>query len=89
MVEYSKANVKLSDTQLKKLKTAVKKTGSTLRKSLEMFGGIDQLHELLLLTTRQKSKLRNASNDNMSTEIKLSKAQISKTIQYECLQDHY
>ena len=35
MIEYSKANVKLSDTQLKKLKTAVKdKTGTTLRMSL-------------------------------------------------------
>ena len=32
MVEYSKVNVRLSDTQLKKLKTAVKdKTGATLR----------------------------------------------------------
>ena len=32
MVEYSKVNVKLSDNQLKKLKTAVKnKTGTTLR----------------------------------------------------------
>ena len=32
MVEYSKVNVKLSDTQLKKLKTAVKnKTWTTLR----------------------------------------------------------
>ena len=81
MVEYSKANVKLSDKQLKKLKTAVKKIGSTLRKSLKMFGGIDLPHELLLLTTRQKRKLRNAFNDNMSTEIKLSKAQISKIFQ--------
>ena len=36
MVEYSKVNVKLSDTQLKKLKTVVKdKTGTTLRKSLK------------------------------------------------------
>ena len=34
MVKYSKVNVKLSDTQLKKLKTAVKdKTGTTLRMS--------------------------------------------------------
>ena len=46
-----------------------------------MFGGIDLPHELLLLTTRQKRKLRNAFNDNMSTEIKLSKAQISKILQ--------
>ena len=36
MVEYSKVNVKLSDTQLKKLKTAVKnKTGTTLRMGLK------------------------------------------------------
>ena len=37
MVEYSKVNVKLSHTQLKKLKTTVKnKTGTILRKSLKM-----------------------------------------------------
>ena len=36
MVEYSKVNVKLSDTQLTKLKTAVKdKTGATLRMSFK------------------------------------------------------
>ena len=35
----------------------------------------------LLLTTRQKTKLRNAFNDNMSTNLKLSKTQISKIIQ--------
>ena len=81
MVEYSKVNVKLSDTQLKKLKNAVKnKTGTTLRISLKMFNGNDLPHELLL-TTRQKTKLRNAFNNNMSTGLKLSKAQISKTIQ--------
>ena len=78
MVEYSKVNVKLSDTQLKKLKTAVKdKTGTTLRMSLKMFNGNDLPHELLL-TTRQKTKLRNVFNNNMSTDLKLSKAQISK-----------
>ena len=81
MVEYSKVNVKLSDTQLKKLKTAVKnKTGTALRISLKMFNGNDLPHELLL-TTRQKTKLRNALNNNMSTDLKLSKAQISKIIQ--------
>ena len=78
MVEYSKVNVKLSDTQLKKLKTAVKnKTGTTLRMSLKMLDGNDLPHELLL-TTRQKTKLRNAFNNNMSTDLKLSRAQISK-----------
>ena len=81
MVECSKVNIKLSDTQLKKLKTAVKdKTGTTLRISLKMFNGNDLPHELLL-TTRQKTKLRNAFNNNMSTDLKLSKAQISKIIQ--------
>ena len=81
MVEYSKVNVKLSDTQLKKLKTAVKnKTGTTLRINLKMFNENDLPHELLL-TTRQKTKLRNAFNNNMSTDLKVSKAQISKIIQ--------
>ena len=81
MVEYSKVNVKLSDAQLKKLKTAIKnKTGATLRMSLKMFNGNDIPYELLL-TTRQKTKLRNAFNNNMSTDLKLSKAQISKIIQ--------
>ena len=81
MVEYSKVNVKLSDTQLKKLKTVVKdKTGTTLRISLKMFDGNYLPHELLL-TTRQKPKLRNAFNNNMSTDLKLSKAQIPKIIQ--------
>ena len=81
MVEYRKINVKLSDTQLKKLKTAVKdKTGTTLRISLKMFNGNDLPHELLL-TTRQKTKLRNAFNNNMSTDLKLSRPQISKIIQ--------
>ena len=81
MVEYSKANVKLTDTQLKKLKTAVKnKTGTTLRMNLKMLDGNDLPHELLL-TTRKKTKLRNAFNNNISTDIKLSKAQISKIIQ--------
>ena len=81
MVKYGKVNVKLSDTQLKKLKTAVKdKTVTILRKDLKMFAGNDLPHELLL-RTRQKTKLRNAFNNNMSTDLKLSKAQISKIIQ--------
>ena len=64
MVKYSKVNVQLSDTQLKKLKPAVKdKTGTTLRMSLKMFDGNDLPHELLL-TTRQKTKLRKAFNND-------------------------
>ena len=48
--------------------------------SLKILDGNDLPHELLL-TTRQKTKLRNAFNNNMSTDLKLSKAQISKIIQ--------
>ena len=44
-----------------------------------MFNGNNLPHELLL-TTRQTVKLRNAIENNMSTNIKLSKAQISKII---------
>ena len=81
MVEYSKVNVNLSYTQLKKLKTAVKnKTGTTMRMNLKMLDG-NNLPNELLLTTRQKTKLRNAFNNKMSTDLKLSRAQISKIIQ--------
>ena len=81
MVEYSKVNVKLSDAQLKKLKTAVKKkTGTTLRMSLKMLDGNDLPHELLL-TTRQKTKLRNVFNKRMSTDSKLSRARICNILQ--------
>ena len=45
-----------------------------------MFNGNNFPHELLL-TTRQKTKLRNAFNNNMSTDLKLPKAQISTIIQ--------
>ena len=63
MVECSIVNVKLSDTQLKKLKTAVKdKTGMRIR--LKVFNGNDLPYELLL-TTRQKTRLRSAFNNNM------------------------
>ena len=54
MVEYSKVNVKLSDRQVKKLKTAVEnKTGTTLRMRLKMFNGKDLPHALSL-TIKQK-----------------------------------
>ena len=80
MVGYSNVNVR-SNTQLKKLKDAVKdNTGATLRINLRMSDGNYLPHELLL-TTRQKAKLRNAFNNNTSADIKLSKAQINKIIQ--------
>ena len=48
--------------------------------SLKVFDGNDLPHELLL-TTWQRTKLKNVLSINMSTDIKLSKAQISKIIQ--------
>ena len=82
MVKHTKLNVKLSDSQIKKLKDAVKKkTGTTLRINLKMFNENNLPHELLL-TTKQKTKIKNAlNNNNMSTNLKLSKAQINKIIQ--------
>ena len=78
MVEFSKVIVTLTNTQLK---TAVKnKAGTILKTSLKMLDGNDLPHELLL-TTRQKTKLRNTFNNNVSTDLKLSKAHISKIIQ--------
>ena len=47
---------------------------------LRKFDGNDLPHELLL-ATRQKTKVRNAIKNNMQTDIKLAKAQLSKTIQ--------
>ena len=81
MDEYFKVNVKLSNSQLNKLKTAAKnQTEVTLRMNIKMFNGNNLPHELLL-TTRQKTKLRNVFGNNVSIDIKLSKAQISKVIQ--------
>ena len=66
---------------MKQLKTAVEnKTRTTLRMRLKMLDRNDLPHELLL-TTMQKTKLRNAFNNNMSTDLRLSKAQISNIIQ--------
>ena len=73
--------MKLSDLQLNKLKNAaIDRTGATLRKNIRMFNENNLPHELLL-TTRQKAKLRNAFENNMSTDKKLSRTQISKIIQ--------
>ena len=62
MLECNKVNAKVTDTELKKLKTAVKKkTGTTLRmrvsesESLKMLDGSD-LPQESLLTTIQKTK---------------------------------
>ena len=81
MVKYTKVNVKLTNPQLSKLKKAVKSNeGATLRIGIKNFNKEDLPHELVL-TTRQSIKLRNAINNNLAIDIKLSKAQIKKLIQ--------
>ena len=81
MVEYSKINCKLTNVQLNKLKKSVKSNeGATLRLDIKNFDKDELPHELLL-TTRQNTKLRNSINNNLATDIKLSKAQIKKLIQ--------
>ena len=81
MVEYSKVNCKLTNVQLNKFKKAVKSNeGATLRLGIKNFNKDELPHELLL-ATRQNTKPRNAINNNLATDIKLSKAQIKKLIQ--------
>ena len=81
MVEYIKIKCKLTNVQLNKLKKAVKSNeGATLRLGIKNFNKDERLHELLL-TTRQNTKLHNAINNNLTTDIKSSKAQIKKLIQ--------
>ena len=85
MTEYNSLNVKLSDSQLNKLKSAIKnETGVVLRISSSMVGNsndnINFPHELLL-TDRQVANIRKAFAKNTSTNIKLSKSQLSKMMQ--------
>ena len=81
MVEYSKINCNLTNVQLNKFKKAVKSNeGASLRLGIKNFNK-DELQHELLLTTRQNTKLRNAINNNLATDIKLSKAQIKKILQ--------
>ena len=75
------AIVKLTNTQLNKLLSAAKnKTGTTLRITKKNFQDEELPHELFL-TTRQKIKIRNAFANNISTNTKLCKAQLSKISQ--------
>ena len=85
MTQYNSLNVKLSNSQLSKLKSAIKnETDVVLRLSSNMFGNSDDNsnfpHELLL-TNRQVSNIRKEFAKNTSTDFKLSKTQLSKMIQ--------
>ena len=81
MVEYNKINCKLTNVQLNKLEKAViSNEGTTLRLGIKNLNKDERPHELLL-TTRQNTKLHNTINNNLATDIKLSKAQIKRLIQ--------
>ena len=83
MTQYNSLNVKLSNSQLDKLKSAIKnETEVVLRLSSNMIDDneADFPHQLLL-TNRQVSNLRKAFASNSSTDIKFSKTQLSKMIQ--------
>ena len=81
MTNYQETRVKLTNTQLNKLKSLAKnKTGTILWLNIKNFQDEELLDELFL-TIRQTTKIRNAFANNMSTDIKLSKTQISKIIQ--------
>ena len=81
MTNYQEARFKLTNKQLNKLKSLAKnKTGKLLRLNKKIIEDEEFSHEWFL-TRRQTTKIRNAFADNMSTDIKLSKAQLSKVIQ--------
>ena len=84
MTQYSSLNVKLSNSQLNKLKSSIKNEADVLRISSNMVGNSNDNtnfpHELLI-TNRQVANIREAFAKNTSTDIKLSKTQLSKMIQ--------
>ena len=85
MNQCNSLNVKLSNSQFNKLKSAIKnKTEIVLRLPSNMIGNFDDKtnfpHEFLL-TNRHVANLRKAFANNSSIDTKLSKTQLSKMIQ--------
>ena len=85
MTQYNSLNVRVSNSQLNKLKSSIKnETNVVLRISSNMVSNSNDNtnfpHELLL-TNRQVANIRKAFAKNTSTDIKLSKTQLSKMIQ--------
>ena len=73
MVEYSKVNVKLTDTKLKKIKTAAKKNRNNCKNQFENVQW--RLSTSWIIIDNKRKDKANAINNNMSNDIKLSKAQ--------------
>ena len=83
MTQYNSLNVKLSNSQLNKLKSAIKnETKVILRLSSNMVGDDEtNFPHKLLSTRRQVANPLKVLASYLSTDIKLSKTQISKMIQ--------
>ena len=85
MTQYNSLNVKLSNSQLNKLKSSIKnEIDVVLRISSNMVGNSNDNTNFpneLLLTNRQVANIRKAFAKNTSIDIKLSKIQLSKMIQ--------
>ena len=83
MTQYNSLNVKLSNSQLNKLKSAIKnETEVVLRLSSNMISDNEtNFPHKLLLTNRQVANLRKAFANCLPTDIKLSKTQLSNMIQ--------
>ena len=83
MTQYNSLYVKLSNSQFNQLKSTVKnETGLILRLSSNMIGDNESnFPHKLSLTNRQVGNLRKAFVNYLSTDIKLSKTQLSKMIQ--------
>ena len=83
MTQYNSLNVKLSNSQLIKLKSTIKnETEVVLRLSSNMIGNNEtNFPHKLLLIDRQVASLRKSFASHLSTYIKLSKTQLSKIIQ--------
>ena len=85
MTQSNSLHVKLSNSQLNKIKSSIKnETDVVLRISSNMVGnsnGNTNFPNELLLTNRQVANIRKAFAKNTSTDIKLSKTQLSKMIQ--------
>ena len=83
MTQYNSLNVKLSNSQLNKLKSEIKdETEVVLRLSSNMIGDNEtNFPHKLLLTKRQVSNLRKAFANHSSADITLAKSQLSKMIQ--------
>ena len=78
MTQYNSLNVKLSNSQLNKFKSAIKnETEVVLRLSSNMIGDNEtNFPRKVLLTNRQVANLRIAFANYLSTDIKLSKTQL-------------